>query len=326
MLLAGDVGGTKTVLGVYDSSTYPPSQIDVARFETLQFDGLAAIVETFLAGRHLQISAACFGVAGPVHGHVARLTNVPWRIDASVLARALAIPHVQLLNDVEAMGYAVPTLDESQLDILQDGERREEGNAALVAPGTGLGETLLHNVAGHFIPAASEGGHADFAARTPREQELAAFLTRAYGRASYEHVLTGPGLVTLHHFVHGATSCERVSADVPTLERPSLITSVALERMCAGCVETLDMFVAALGAEAGNLGLRSVATAGVYIGGGISPKILPALRTGTFLDAFRSKSPMDDLMASMPVAVILEPLTALIGAAVVAGNVGPTDV
>ena len=193
MLLAGDVGGTKTVLGVYDSSTYPPSQIDVARFETLQFDGLAAIVETFLAGRHLQISAACFGVAGPVHGHVARLTNVPWRIDASVLARALAIPHVQLLNDVEAMGYAVPTLDESQLDILQDGERREEGNAALVAPGTGLGETLLHNVAGHFIPAASEGGHADFAARTPREQELAAFLTRAYGRASYEHVLTGPG-------------------------------------------------------------------------------------------------------------------------------------
>ena len=132
--------------------------------------------------------------------------------------------------------------------------------------------------------------------------------------------------MTLHHFVHGATSCERVSADVPTLDRPSLITSAALEQACAGCVETLDMFVAGLGAEAGNLGLRSVATAGVYIGGGISPKILPALHTGTFPDAFRSKSPMDDLMHSIPVAVIIEPLTALIGAAVVAGKVGPTEV
>ena len=320
MLLAGDVGGTKTLLGLYSADTTPPRAHDIRRFPTSEFEDFAEILTKFLreTGGSGALEAACFGVAGPVREQVARLTNVPWRIDATQISRRFSITRVRLLNDLAAMAYAVPALAADQLSIIRHGEPVRNGNAALIAPGTGLGEALLHNVGGRFVPAPSEGGHADFAARTEREMELVRALTARFGRTSYEQIVSGPGLVNLHWFVHGDSGCPVVPAGTPEQEQPAMISEAGLTRRCAGCVEVLELFVSALGAEAGNLGLRSVATAGVYFGGGIPAKILPALMTSTFLDAFQSKSPMDALVDAMPLAVILEPNAALLGAAVAA--------
>ena len=326
MLLAGDVGGTKTLLGLYARGTPRPTAHDVHHFRTLDFDGLTDIVDEFLqAEDHPKIEAACFGVAGPVRDQVAQLTNVPWRVDASLVATRFSIPRVWLLNDLAAMGYAVGVLADDQLAILQPGKPVATGNAALIAPGTGLGEALLHRIDGRWVPSPSEGGHADFAPRTPREIQLLEALTSRFGRASYEHVVSGPGLVNLHQFTHDGEGCRVVPDGTPPGNQPALISTAGLEGSCARCAEALDLFVAALGAEAGNLGLRSVATAGVYLGGGIPAKILPTLQRPAFLDAFRSKSPMHRLVEAMPVAVILEHYAALLGAAVAAQGLTTRD-
>lgn len=317
MLLAGDVGGTKTSLGLYAVGAGAPVQRAARRYATPDFDGLAGMVDAFLraSGQRGPIGAACFGVAGPVRGRTAPLTNVPWLVDADDIAGRFPIGRVRLLNDLAAMAHAVPALAGGQLAVLQPGNPDPRGNAALIAPGTGLGEALLHRVGSRLVPAASEAGHADFAARTEREAALQRALTERFGRATYEQVLSGPGLVNIHSFVHAAASCSAVPADAPASERPALISGAGLERNCPGCAETMDLFTGALGAEAGNLGLRSTATAGVYLGGGIPPKILPALRTPAFLDAFRAKAPMAALVEALPVSVILEPEAALLGAA-----------
>ena len=317
MLLAGDVGGTKTLLGLYAADSGAPVRRAVRRFTTLEFDGLAGMVDAFLraSGWSGAVDAACFGVAGPVRGRMARLTNVPWVVDAGDLARRFPLGRVRLLNDLAAMAHAVPALAGEQLAVLQPGNPDPRGNAALIAPGTGLGEALLHRVGERLIPVASEAGHADFAARTAREAALQRALAGRFGRATYERVISGPGLVNIHAFVHATSSCSAVAADAPESEGPALISRAGLARSCPGCAETLDLFTGVLGAEAGNLGLRSTATAGVYLGGGIPSKILPALRTARFLDAFRAKAPMHALVEAMPVTVILEPDAALLGAA-----------
>jgi glucokinase len=226
----------------------------------------------------------------------------------------------ELMNDLEAMATAVPVLDTDELATLQSGVADPSGNAALVAAGTGLGQALLHNVDGRFLAVASEGGHADFAARTPREHALVAELARAYGRVDNERVISGPGLVNIFRFTHSARearrTCPIAGADIDAAELPANITATALDEGCPACVETLEIFVEAYGAEAGNLALRSVATAGVYLGGGIAPKILPALRSGVFMDAFLDKEPMVDMLRTMPVSVILNPQAGLLGAAV----------
>jgi glucokinase len=229
------------------------------------------------------------------------------------------------------MAYAVPMLGPKELEFLQQGVAQPGGNAAVIAAGTGLGEALLLNVDGRFMPGATEGGHADWGARTAREIELLATISRIYGRCSVEHVVCGPGLVNIYQFVHDlwgsrsyltpaaflpARTCDAVGRVDDPYDLPPAISSAALEGRCAKCRESLDMFVEAYGAEAGNLALRTTALAGVYIGGGIAPKILPAIRGGRFMDAFRAKEPMQDFVATIPVAVILNPETGLIGAAV----------
>jgi glucokinase len=255
----------------------------------------------------------------------ARLTNVPWMVDAAELAERFGFARVVLLNDLEAMAYAVPALRPDELAILQEGVAQPSGNAALIAAGTGLGEALLHNVDGRFMPSPSEGGHADFCARTPDELELVGQLTRLFGRAECEHVLSGPGLVNLYRFTHGlgwppnATAPEEHCAGVVAVsdERalPARISASARSGGCPRCARALTMFVSAYGSEAGNLALRFVATAGVYIGGGIAPKILDALQDGAFLDAFRTKPPMTEMLSMIPVSVILNERAALLGAA-----------
>ncbi len=315
MLLAGDVGGTKTRLGLFARAAVRPPQVEVREFATLAYDSLAAMIAEFLEARGVDpndLEAGCFGVAGAVRDQVARLTNVPWVVDAAAVSARFPVRRVRLLNDLEAMAYAVPVLEGHELARLQDGEPLAGGNAALIAAGTGLGQAILHNLDGRFVPVPSEGGHADFAPRTAREIELLTTLQRWYGRVDWERVVSGPGLANLYRFTH-ATPCAEVDAGASDL--PALVSAAALARRCARCVEALDLFVSAYGAEAGNLGLRAIATAGVYVGGGIAPKILPALQGGAFLEAFRAKDPMADLMMVMPVAVILNPRAGLLGAA-----------
>jgi glucokinase len=322
MILAGDIGGTKTLLGLFDAAPVRPHAAAVQSFGTLDYDELPAMISAFLGmldPPRPPIDRACFGVAGPVIDEAATLTNVPWRVDARAVASAFTIGRVFLLNDLEAMAWSVPVLREQEVHVLQEGVALRGGNIALIAAGTGLGQAMLHSVDGRFIPSPSEGGHADFAARTDREVALLRDLTARFGRAEVEHVVSGRGLVNIHIVAHRAEPC-RASIDLDAPDAPASITRAALERTCSGCVETLDMFVDAYGAEAGNVALRAVATGGVFIGGGIAPKILPALTGGAFIRAFVSKPPLDAMLKRMPVKIILNADAALLGAAVFAAG------
>ena len=317
MLLAGDIGGTKTLLGLFDSSSSRPRPLAVRAFGSLEYDDLPPMIDEFMRDARVadtRIDAACFGVAGPVIGHAAKPTNVPWTVDARVVATTFKLPRVSLLNDLEAMAYAVPVLQDSEVHVLQEGEPLRGGNMALIAAGTGLGEALLHNVNGKFIPSPSEGGHADFAARTEREIGLLRALTEGFGRVDVEHVVSGRGLLNIHPVAHQHPCAAKIDLDDP--DAAAMISSAALDHRCDGCVETLAIFVEAYGAEAGNLALRNVATGGVFVGGGIAPKILPALTSGAFMSAFRAKPPLDAMLIRMPVKVILNAEAGLLGAAV----------
>ena len=319
MLLAGDIGGTKTLLGLFDPVPARPRAIAVRTYGTLDYGDLPAMIAAFLkeaASSLMPIDTACFGVAGPVMDEAAELTNVPWRVNAREVARAFGWQRVMLLNDLAAMAYAVPALHESEVHNLQKGVALPSGNIALIAAGTGLGEGLLHNIDGRLVPSPSEGGHADFSARTEREIAIMRDLTVRYGRADLEHVVSGRGLVNIHRVAHRAPCAANVDLDQP--DAPARISAAALERRCPGCAETLEIFVEAYGAAAGNLALRTVSTGGVFIGGGIAPKILPALTTGAFMRAFRAKPPLDAILAAMPVKVILNAEAGLLGAAVFA--------
>ena len=334
MLLAGDVGGTKTLLGLFSAAPERPTQIEVGEFVTLDYDSLEPMVREFLRAQGAdarRIEAACIGVAGAVTEQVARLTNVPWLVDGAALSNAFGFRRTRIINDLEALAYGVIVLEPSELKTLQAGVAVPDGNAAVIAAGTGLGEAMLHNVDGRFVPAASEGGHADFSARTPRELEMVSEMTKVFGRVSVEHIVSGIGLVNIYQFTHDsfgtgplltpsliapARLCQGVGSAKDIADLPKQITRSAMEGRCDECAETLDLFIAAYGAEAGNVALRSLATAGVYIGGGIAPKILPVLENGMFMEAFRAKEPMDHLVTTMPVWVILNAESALLGAAV----------
>ena len=319
MILAGDVGGTKTLLGVFDRDPARPRPVTVREFATLDYHDLTAMIESLTsdaAAPRVAIDAACFGVAGPVIGDTAALTNVPWKVEARTIADRFGFARVDLLNDLQAMAYGVPVLQPSELHVLQTGHARQDGNIGLLAAGTGLGEALLHNVAGRFIPSPSEGGHADFAARNEREIRLLRWLTARFGRAQVEDVVSGPGLRHIHEVTH-IGPCRGIE-DLESRDAPAAIAAAALEGRCVGCVEALEMFVEAYGAEAGNHALRGVSTGGLFVGGGIAPKILPAMSDGRFIRVFREKAPFEALLAAMPVNVILNPQTGLLGAAVFA--------
>jgi glucokinase len=322
MILAGDIGGTKTQLGLFDSVPARPRPIAIRTFSTLDYPDLPSMIAAFLDGddtRNASISTATFGVAGPVIGESAELTNVPWRVHAPQVATRFGMSRVRLLNDLQAMAYSIPVLREGEVHVLQEGEALRGGNIALIAAGTGLGEALLHNVDGRFVPSPSEGGHADFSARTEREIPLLRHLTARYGRADVEHVVSGRGLINIHRATHSTACAAGVDLDDPGA--PAAISTAALEQRCAGCAETLDLFIEAYGAESGNLALRSVSTGGLFIGGGIAPKILPALSTGLFMRAFLAKPPLEQMLRRMPVKVILNREAGLLGAAVFAAGV-----
>jgi glucokinase len=320
MLLAGDIGGTKTLLGLFEEHTPRPRRIAARAFGTVDYHDLLTIIGEFLeddAVKGSEIGSACFGVAGPVINEAAELTNVPWKVDARSVTERFKFGRVQLLNDLQALACSIPVLEAPEVHVLQAGSPAD-GNIALIAAGTGLGEGMLVHDAGRFIPIPSEGGHADFAARNKREIALMVELTTRYGRADVEHVLSGPGLVNIFRLTHDSACTAQI--DATQHDAPAAISTAALARRCEACALALEMFVDVYGAEAGNVAVRTVATGGVFIGGGIAPKILPALANGAFMRAFRAKPPLEAMLAAMPVKVILNSEAGLLGAAVFASR------
>jgi glucokinase len=316
MILAGDVGGTKTLLGLFERRSPRPIPIAVHEYGTNDFDSFTALLDAFARDvrQPFSLTASTVGVAGPVVDRKARLTNITWDISADEVTARFGTTQVALLNDLEALANSVEVLAPDEIETLQEGTPRTDGNAVVIAAGTGLGESYLRRINGRLVPMPSEGGHADFAARTDRELELVRMLRDRYGRAEVEHVLSGPGIVNLYRFTHRGGECAS-AVDEDASDAPAKITQAALAGRCQFCGDALAMFVSAYGAAAGNLALRGMATAGAYIGGGIAPRILPAMRRGSFMDAFRAKPPMHDLVASVPVRIILNSEAGLLGAA-----------
>lgn len=321
MILAGDVGGTKTALALFERRVGALVRVREATLPSREFRSFEDAVARFLAdGERPALEAACFGVAGPVVNGRTVTTNLPWYLDETTLAATIPVGRVRLLNDLEATGYGVVALPASAFEALQRGAVRQ-GNIVLIAAGTGLGEALLIWDGVRHRVVASEGGHADFAPRTDLEIELLRSLGKEFGRVSYERVLSGPGLFNIYRFLRDSGSVPEPSWLSDRIENgdPSAVVSeVGLAGGHPLCVQALDLFASIYGAEAGNLALKALAVGGVFVGGGIAPKIRPKLADGTFITAFGDKGRFADLMASIPVKLVLEPRAALLGAAHVA--------
>lgn len=321
MLLAGDIGGTKTALGVFSPDAGPRVPLAEASFSSTHYESLETLVREFLVQVNLPVDRASFGVAGPVVAGRARVTNLPWVIDEVRLREALHLSTVRLLNDLDAVAHAVPQLTAADLAILQEGEPASGGAIAVIAPGTGLGEAFLTWDGSRYRAHPSEGGHADFAPAGERELGLLRYLQTRFAHVSYERVCSGLGLPNIYAYLKTIGDREEpawLAAQLAAAEDPTpVIVDAALgDPPCDLCADALAMFVSILGAEAGNLALKVLATGGVYVGGGIPPRILPALTGGRFLETFRNKGRFADLLARMPVHVILTPKIGLLGAAV----------
>ncbi len=320
MILAGDVGGTKTYLAQFelaDRGVGLPSGVE--HFSSPRYPSLEAMIEEYARRHAVRFDAACFGVAGAVVKGRVRITNLPWSIDSGSVADQLGLKRVDLINDLVATGYGVTSLSPQALEVIQPGDPSDEANAAILAAGTGLGESILVRGNGDFLPIPSEGGHADFAPRTDPEIRIFQALRARHGRVSYERVVSGPGLAEVAEILHGergdsATWTRHVSEAGEEGTAP-VVSRLALEGACSACEEALRLFVGVYGAEAGNIALRAVARGGIYLGGGIAPRILPALKDGIFVEAFRDKDHLRPLLASIPIWVIRNERTALLGAA-----------
>jgi glucokinase len=319
LILAGDVGGTKVALALFDFQGGALHHAAEKRYPAKEYPGLEAIVKEFLGEQVGKVSAACFGVPGPVRHGVLRLTNLPWTLDSRKLSLDLGIDHVFLINDLEANGYGIPELKADQIFTLSAGDASAAGNRALISAGTGLGEAFLVWNGKRHIPMASEGGHCDFAPRTEDDIDLFRHLKRKLGgRVSYERVIAGVGIKSVYDFLRDEQKMdepawlkERMEAEDPN----AVIGELGESGKSEICAKTLDIVVGAYGAEAGNLALKVLATGGVYVGGGIAPKILKKLEDGTFMKAFTDKGRLSDLLVQTPVRVILESRAALMGAA-----------
>lgn len=316
-ILTGDIGGTHTRLATITGDAGRFHVVDVAVYTSADFDGLLPIIESFLREiPKTPLQQAAFGVAGPVVNGHCRTTNLPWELSASELSAASGIPEVYLLNDLEALAWGIDTLDDAAMVTLQTGQADRPGNRAVIAAGTGLGQAGLCFDGTRHHPFACEGGHTDFAAQTARDIALLQVLQARYGHVSWERIVSGDGLVELFR-----QRLDSHAASIPDwLEDPqqdaaALVSQRALAGDDALCVEALEWFIELYGREAGNLALKLNATGGVYLGGGIAPKILPALQDGRFIQAFLDKGRMRPLLESMPVSVICEEYVALYGLA-----------
>jgi glucokinase len=325
MILAGDVGGTKIDLALCKFDHGQLQTVHERKFHAKDFSGLTQVVEAFLeeckqtTGQSPEVLAGCFGVPGPVRNGRLRLTNLPWVLDSNQLAVELKIQHVFLINDLEANGYGIAELAPEQILVLSKGDPAAQGNRGLIAAGTGLGEAILVWNGHTHQPIASEGGHSDFAARNEDEIALLRYLQKVVGgRVSSERVISGIGLANVYSFcrdVKGIPEPEWLKDRMRTEDPNAVIGELGESGSSDLCVETLNIFVSAYGAEAGNLALKILSLGGMYVGGGIAPKLLKKMQDGTFMKAFIDKGRLSDLLVQTPVRLILESRAALMGAA-----------
>jgi glucokinase len=320
MIIAGDIGGTKTNVALFEARGRQLGRIVVQHsFPSGGYDSLEAILADFVAAERPDvITGACFGVAGPVVRGRVEATNLAWMVSDQSLARELKVRHVHLINDLEATAYGIGELSPEQLYTLNEGDADPAGHRALIAAGTGLGMAGIFNDGGRFIPMPSEGGHMDFAPRNEREFELLTYLReKVGGRISYERVMSGLGIFNIYSFLRERGYGEEpawLAEEIRTGDPTAAISRAGLEGKCDLAVTTLQMFVEAYGAMAGNLALLLKSTGGLYVGGGIAPKILDKLKDGTFMRNYGDKGRMSGLVMSIPVRVILDDKTALYGA------------
>lgn len=319
-ILAGDVGGTKTVLSLFNESKHGFEELREETFSNKDRESIDEILKEFLEQESTPPQAICLGVAGTVNDGKSKVTNLPWELDEAALARSTGVPRVKLLNDLEASAYGMLDLGEEELCILNRGaEPAGKGNIAVIAAGTGLGEAILYWDGEQHQVVASAGGHADFAPRTDEEIGLLKYLRKKYGgHVSYERVLSSPGVFDIYCFLRDTRFAEEtdwMAARLKTGDPSAVVTKAGLEEGESLSIRSLAMFASLYGAEAGNLALRCLAVGGVYLGGGIAPKILQILNDGHFLEGFTNKGRFSDVVESMPVSVALNPRTPLLGAA-----------
>lgn len=315
--MAGDIGGTSTRLAWFETEGGVLTLCAEARFPSGEFGSLTEIVERFAREAGVIAQGACFGIAGPVRGGRVATPNLPWTVEGEELATALGLESVTLINDLEANAYGVPLLAKGDLHLLNHGNVDPMGNIAVISAGTGLGEVLAFRDGDGYRPIACEAGHADFAPRNELETELLLYLRDEHGRVSYERLLSGPGLRNIYRFfrdVRKIPESSGVAGEMRSGDPSAAISRAALAGSCPLCVQALELFVSLYGAEAGNAALRYLATGGLYLGGGIAPKILEALKEGTFMRSFTAKGRLSPLLEAIPVKVILNDRAALLGA------------
>lgn len=318
MILAGDVGGTKCNLAFCSQQHGQLRLVFEQRFESNKYAQFEQIVAEFLRenAKYIateRLTAAGFGIAGPIIGHRVKATNLPWIIDGANLAQEVGLARVTLLNDLEATAHSISHLAGEEIFVLNTGQPQTNANKALIAAGTGLGQAILFWDGKRHAVAATEGGHTDFAPRTEREIELLLFLKKRAANVSWEMLVSGRGFQTIHEFLN--PKVKHPSFDVPAADAAPEITQNALNSSCPVCVETLDLWVALYGAEAGNLALKSLPLAGMYVAGGIAVKILPIMKNGMFFQAFCDKEKLGTLLERMPIMVVLNQNAPLMGAA-----------
>lgn len=325
-LLAADIGGTnvRLCLARPGESRFITEQI----YASADFAAFADVLRRFLDACPTEpVTAACFAVAGPVRataqGEAVKVTNLPWEISARALKQEFGFPKLRLINDFQAVGYGIEALAETDFVVLQPGNPAAGGPRAVIGAGTGLGQAVLVWQGDRYEAIATEGGHADFGPADELQIELARYLIKRFGRASYELILSGPGLVRLYEFLQGqwVVAASAAAAEVMQAADPAAaITQAALDRSDRLAVQTLDLFLRIYGAQAGNLALTAGATGGVYLAGGIAPKIIAMLKDGPFLTAFRSKGNMSAYVENIPVRMVMNPKVGLMGAVMVAGR------
>ena len=321
MFLAGDVGATKTNLGVYEMSGDANSPLIEATLPSGSYESLAALVAAFLKKHDLAPEHAVFGVAGPIVGSKATITNLSWIIEEESLRRELSLKSVRLLNDLESIAYGVPVLEEKDLYALNEGKRNPHGPIAVIAPGTGLGEAYITWDGTHYRAHASEGGHVDFGPTCEIEIELLSYLLDRFEHVSYERICSGVGLPNIYAFLKDREYYEEPHWFAGKLnqsdDQTAVIITAALDAAspCERCHKTLELFLSILGAEAGNMALKLMSSGGVYLGGGIPPRIIPAFKNSPFMKSFARKGRLSHVLEHIPVNIILNPKVALMGAA-----------
>jgi glucokinase len=318
MILAGDIGGTHTRLAFFDVVDGRFSLVSASVFPSREYSGLDEIVAKFVYTANLRPDTACFGIAGPVRNGRVEASNLPWLIEAKRLADELKVKKAVLINDLEANAWGIPALDAKDVVELNHVKEPPVGNQAVIAAGTGLGEAGMYWDGLQHHVFASEGGHGDFAPRNQLEVDLFNYLRTRFGHVSYERIVSGPGLVNVFNFLrdtgHG-TPPQWLIDEMAHSDPAAAISRAAIDSKCALSEQALDLFVSIYGAEAGNLALKIMATGGVYLGGGIAPKMLAKLSGPLFMQAFTGKGRMQALLESMPVRLITNDQIALLGAA-----------